>query len=220
MESNDMRFRRPALQCLLGGSDLGVPWRWNLAHEPAGIYFEPMGGVLTRREMDAVTGYLIGEDRPQGPVLALPCTLNELLAFEDAAGVFRDRLEAGDETEELLQRIAADNPEAGELARALLKAPGGKETPAERRARLLRWCDEETAARGQRGAVARVFSREKRLRPTAHRPNVAADIRRARQERDELRKAGTARPAADPFGAMVADLSPALVAGKSGRRKA
>lgn len=133
MTRSPKRYDASHLVVLLRGGDLDPPWRWHRAWESPGIYFEPMGGVLTRRELDAVTGYLVGPDRPQGPALSLPCTLNELLAFEDAAGVFRDRLEAGDETKALLEWIAAHNPEAGKLARALLKASSGKpSTPRSR----------------------------------------------------------------------------------------
>ena len=40
-------------------------------------------------------------------------------------------------------------------------------------------------ARGERGAIKRVHAREKAIRPTAHRPNVGADIRYGMKLRSE-----------------------------------
>ena len=58
--------------------------------------------------------------RHSKPFLALPCTLNELIAFENKAYVFRERLEAGNETEALILEISKKDPDAGILARALM----------------------------------------------------------------------------------------------------
>ncbi len=64
-----------------------------------------------------------------------------------------------------------------------------KETAKERRHRLLMWLEEE-AAFGKRGALARVTARDKKQRPTADSSNIGKDIKRAKLERDEARRAG------------------------------
>jgi hypothetical protein len=68
-----------------------------------------------------MTGGLASRSRDSRfPLLAFPCTLAEFVAFEDRACVFRAHLEAGDETADLLREIAAENPDAGILACALM----------------------------------------------------------------------------------------------------
>ncbi len=64
------------------------------------------------------------------------------------------------------------------------------ETAKDRRARLLEWHEEEEHARGKRGALARVVARETLRRPTADRSNIGTDIRKARAERAQERRAG------------------------------
>ena len=78
-----------------------------------------------------------------------------------------------------------NDPAAGEK---VLTAGQSLETPKERRARLLEWHEEEEA-RGKRGALARVFAREMVGRPTADRANIGRDIKKARAERAEERRA-------------------------------
>ena len=186
MDSTVRRYGAAALQRLLGDDDLDVPWRWHRAGETPGIYFEPLAGDISQSELLAITGGLVGDNAAAPrPVLALPCELPELLAFDAAAGLFRDRLQAGSETAELLERIGAGDQDAGEIARALVSEPSSAKTPKEMRAKLLRWFDEEVRARGERGAVQRVYMREKAGRPTAHRSNVGTAIRKARAERAE-----------------------------------
>lgn len=186
MDSTARRYGAAALQHLLGDDDLDVPWRWHRAGETPGIYFEPLASDISQSELLAITGGLVGDNAAAPrPVLALPCELPELLAFDAAAGLFRDRLQAGSETAELLERICARDQDEGELARALVSGPAAAETRKERSARLLHWYEEEVQARGKRGATERVTAREKAVRSTAHRPNVGADIRYGRKLRSE-----------------------------------
>lgn len=186
MDTTTRRFGVAALQHLLGGDDLDMPWRWHRAGEATGIYFEPLAADISQAELLAITGGLVGDNAAsRRAVLTLPCSLAELQAFDDAAGLFRDRLQAGAETDQLLDRIGAVDREAGELARAIASGNAGPETAKERRARLLAWFDEEVQTHGEYGAVERVTARERARRPTAHRPNVGNDIRHARKARDE-----------------------------------
>jgi len=64
------------------------------------------------------------------------------------------------------------------------------ETPKQRRARLLAMFDAEVLEGGERGALTRVFKREKRTRPTADRSNVGKEVTKARAERDAERRGG------------------------------
>lgn len=64
------------------------------------------------------------------------------------------------------------------------------ETPKQRRARLLAMLDAEIAAGRERGALARITQAEKRTRPTADRSNIGKDIKKAREERDDMRRGG------------------------------
>ena len=64
------------------------------------------------------------------------------------------------------------------------------ETAPARRARLLAWHVEEVEARSASGAVNRVTAREKLIRPTADRSNIGTDIRKAREEQANARRAG------------------------------
>ena len=64
------------------------------------------------------------------------------------------------------------------------------ETPEQRRERLLNWHNEETQENGKTGAVERVTTREKILRPTADRSNIGKDIKKAREERAASVRAG------------------------------
>ncbi len=65
-----------------------------------------------------------------------------------------------------------------------------KESPKDRRARLLAWLEEEASSGGERGALTRVFEREKIRNPKADRSNVGKDIKKAEAERAEAKRAG------------------------------
>jgi hypothetical protein len=217
MDSTVRRYGAAALQRLLGDDDLDVPWRWHRAGETPGIYFEPLAGDISQSELLAITGGLVGDNAAAPrPVLALPCELSELLAFDAAAGLFRDRLQAGSETAELLKRIGAGDQDAGEIARALVSERAAAETRKERCARLLRWYEEEVQARGQRGATERVTAREKAVRPTAHRSNVGKDIKKAREERAEaVRERGNVGAFRDMAASLVHENAPKTPARKA-----
>lgn len=64
------------------------------------------------------------------------------------------------------------------------------EKPKARRKRLLEQIEEEERLRGEHGALARVFAREKLIRPTADRSNIGKDIKLAKKERADERRAG------------------------------
>lgn len=99
-------------------------YRWDRTGEAPGIYLgdiEEIERHFLPSEIMEMTGGLASRSRDSRfPLLAFPCTLAEFVAFEDRACVFRAHLEAGDETADLLREIAAENPDAGILACALM----------------------------------------------------------------------------------------------------
>lgn len=122
----EKRFDEKAVAALLGDCRLeDAPlYRWDMKGEVPGIYLgdiEEIERHFLPSEIMEMTGGLASRSRDSRfPLLAFPCTLAEFVAFEDRACVFRAHLEAGDETADLLREIAAENPDAGILACALM----------------------------------------------------------------------------------------------------
>ena len=122
----EKRFDAEALVSLLGesGLDDDLLYRFHLDGEADGIYLRHLDGFgqlyLPDEMRDMTGGLATGLVRHSKPLLALPCTLAELVAFEDSACVFRAHLEAGEETADLIREIASTNPDAGFLADALV----------------------------------------------------------------------------------------------------
>lgn len=122
----EKRFDEKAVAPLLGDCRLEDDhlYRWGMKGEAPGIYLgdiEEIERHFLPSEIMEMTGGLASRScDSRFPLLAFPCTLAEFVAFEDRACVFRAHLEAGDETADLLREIAAENPDAGILACALM----------------------------------------------------------------------------------------------------
>lgn len=68
--------------------------------------------------------------------------------------------------------------------------PSPKETPEQRRARYLEWFLEEERIK-ERGALQRVFERELRQYPEADRSNIGKQIKIAKKQATEAKRAGS-----------------------------
>ena len=73
--------------------------------------------------------------------------------------------------------------QTGTLAAALVVEAQASETPKQRRARLLDWYD-----KGERGAVRRVYERERLQNPKADRSNIGKQIKKARAEHVDTKR--------------------------------
>lgn len=118
-------FEAEAIRVLLGNRLLeeGGLFRFHEKGESQGIYLSHLGeiGHLMPSEVRAITSCITSDnDASPRPLLTLPCTLADFMAFEDRVCYFRAHLEAGDETAYLLREIASVNPDAGILACALM----------------------------------------------------------------------------------------------------
>jgi hypothetical protein len=140
----------------------------------------------------AKSGELTVRDRdtwlplPAKKVVSLACIVfrDDLNSWLDAQGAGY-RLDDGSATAQVKAMVIS----SGEIAAAT-------ETPKQRRARLLKWREEETELGGAWGSLNRVVAREKVLRPSAERSNVGKEIKKAEAERAEESRAG-------PFDALV-----------------
>jgi hypothetical protein len=83
----------------------------------------------------------------------------------------------------LLEPEAAQAPEVGQDA-SVVEAPAS-ETPEQRRARWLEWY-----GKGERGAVQRVYERERLLNPKADRAYIGKQIKIAKTEQAEKKRVG------------------------------
>jgi len=126
--SSKKTFGSEALRTLLGENRLGEGegllklYRWDRQGETPGIYLAQIDDRhATPSEIRAMTGGLAsGSDANPNPLLELPCTLDEFMAFENCAGLFHDRLQDGRDVEDVLNEISALNEDAALLAGALL----------------------------------------------------------------------------------------------------
>jgi len=126
--SSEKTFGSEALRALLGDNRLGEGegllklYRWDREGETPGIYLAHIDDRhATPSEIRAMTGGLAsGNDANPKPLLSMPCTLSDFMAFESCAGLFHDRLQDGRDAEDVLNDISALNEDAALLARALL----------------------------------------------------------------------------------------------------
>jgi hypothetical protein len=122
------RLTLEVLRDAIRASD-GDDWPFTTVFElrDDGVYLRPLPPGLSAAEVMAATGGLAASDTGL-PLLKLPCTLDELAAFEGKAGLFALGEFDEDEAAALVERVAALDAGAGEVARALLA--GAEQTEA------------------------------------------------------------------------------------------